>query len=723
MPTLLLEVGTEEMPANAVPGAMEQLLRGVPAALEEARLGASQVRVLATPRRLAVLAKDVPLRQPDVEREVRGPSWKAAFGPDGAPTNAAQGFARKLGIGVEHLQKLETPQGDYVVARVLEQGKPAVEALGPVLEACLKGLTFPKVMRWGSGGSRFVRPVRWILCLLDDQVVPMEFAGVPSGNSTRGHRYLAPAEFAVRHAEEYEATLRQIWVMADPDERRRSIQAQADALASEVGGRVPWDDELLLENVHLVEWPTCLLGRFEERFLALPRPVLVTAMKKHQRFFPVETPDGRLLPCFLSVRNGGTDHLDKVRAGNEAVLTARFEDAQHFYEHDRVVPLSDMAERLGRLLFQEKLGSMAHKRDRLMRLAAELASVQGLPAETMALARRAAYLCKADLTSEMVIELPSLQGIMGREYALLQGENAAVADAIAEHYKPRNAADTTAHTVLGKILAVADRMDTLVGYAGLGITPTGSADPFGLRRAAQGVVDTLTEECLYPSLPAMERMAAEAYREVNGLDLPFDELASALQSLFDQRVAASLEEMGIRYDLRDAALSAGEAGRFVVRSTILRARVLQEVSGEESFVPTVQAGARVANILGDERMGIRSPSEAARDTAPLGPASYRRGFEERLTWVREGLLREDAERTLLETARTMVEPISEAAGNWDYEAVYRLLQEMEPPVSRFFDDVLVMTEEADLRENRLALLGLVSSLYRTLADFRKVVIP
>lgn len=721
MPNLVLEIGSEEMPAVALPGAIEQLRATVPARLQEARLPAASIAVMGTPRRLVVMAHGLPERQPDLEREARGPAWKVAFDADGKPTGAAMGFARKQGVPVEALTKVETPQGDYVVARVTDVGKPAAQALGPYLLECIRALTFPKVMRWGENATRYVRPVRWILCLLDDQVVPLEFAGVTSGRVTRGHRYLG-GSLEIEHADAYLEAVRAAWVMTDPDERRGAIIEQGDRLAGSVGGKVPWDEDLLDENVHLVEWPTCLMGSFAERFLELPRPVLVTAMKKHQRFFPVEGPDGNLLPHFISVRNGGSEHLDNVRAGNEAVLKARFEDARHFFAHDREVPLDRMAEKLDRLVFQEKLGTMADKAKRLERLVRPLAEAHGLSPEEMALAVRAARLCKADLTSEMVIELPSLQGIMGREYALMQGEPPAVADAIAEHYRPRSASDSLPTTRLGKLLAVADRMDTLVGYAGLGITPTGSQDPFGLRRAATGIVQILAEEDDVPSLGAMQVQAAEGYREVLGLDFPLDPLCNALQTLFHQRLSAYLDERGVRYDLIDAALYGGMAYGTVVRSVVMRASTLQQIAEDPRFVPTVQAAARVANILGGAdpapvpgKEGIHGERERAveRAIALLDHAARQ---------VDTARFQDEAEAMLFEVASLTAPDIGRAAAAFDFRAVYEALQGVNEPVNRFFDAVLVMTDDLAVRKNRLALLGYVDALYKSLADFRKVVV-
>lgn len=722
MPELVLEIGTEEMPAVALPGALDQLRSVAEDQLATIRLPAQAIRTCGTPRRLTLLASGLPDRQPDLQVESRGPACTVAFDTDGKPTGAALGFARKQGVAVDDLAIVDTPQGRYVAARTVRPGQQAAEALGPALSECIKALSFPKIMRWGDKSVRFVRPIRWILCLLDDQVVPVESAGIGAGRMTRGHRYLSGEPFPIAHAREYTDAVRLACVMVSPDERRQVIVDQSNALASEVGGTIPWDDDLLAENVHLVEWPTCLLGDFDARYLELPRPVLVTAMKKHQRFFPVEGADGKLLAHFVSVRNGSAEHIDKVRRGNEAVLTARFADARHFFEHDRTVTPDQMALRLERLLFQDKLGTMAQKRARLMRLVGPLAESHGLsPAET-AIAERAADLCKADLTSEMVVELPSLQGIMGREYALLHGEDDAAATAIAEHYSPRNASDAPPRSKIGRLLAVADRMDTLVGCVGIGVIPSGSADPFGLRRAAFGVVQILAEEPDVPSLAAMQVQAAEGYHEVNGLDFPLDPLCNTLQALFDQRIAAYLDDRGVRYDLRDAALYGGLVYGTVVHCVVQRAMALQSLANDPGFVPTVQAAARVANILGAPdrppvpgKEGIHGGRTRAVERAVAVLENSARGvLAERFTDV--------AETALYEAACAALPDVARAAAASDFEAVYAALQRLRAPIDRFFDDVMVMTEDKNLRANRLALLTFVDSLYKALADFRKVVV-
>jgi glycyl-tRNA synthetase beta chain len=726
MPDLLFELGTEELPAGACASALDQLNSTIDSKLTEARLGPQSVRVYGTPRRLVVEATGVLSRQPDQLREAKGPAKSVAFDAEGKPTGAAIGFAKKQGVPVEQLEIVDTPQGSYVLARVMDAGKPAVEVLGEILTECAKGLFFPKMMRWGEGGLRFARPIRWILALLDGNVVPMEIGGVKSGSVSRGHRFLSPGEFTVDGPSGYSDRLRSAYVMANPEERRISIQEQANRQASEAGGTVPWDEGLLDENVWLVEWPTALLGSFDPAYLDLPRPVLVTAMKKHQRFFPVERPDGKLLPKFISIRNGGSESLNVVRDGNERVLTARFADASYFYKQDQATSLEAFTEKLNRILFQEKLGTLNEKRQRLEALTGSIAATLELIPKETALAVRAARLCKADLATQMVMELPSLQGIIGREYALANGENPVVAEAIAEHYLPRSAGDSLPTSDLGKLLAVADRMDTLVGYVGLGILPSGSSDPYGLRRAAQAVVQILAAENEMPSLLEFELSAAQVYEQVNSVDFDRDTLCNDLGGLFNARISAYLEEIGIRYDLIDSALSGGSIYSTLVSAIVKRAEALQALSSRPDFVPTVNAAGRVANILKSAEKPPSDPPMPGKEGIHGNAArSVERAvsiLETQSRQVERSRLKEPSELVLFETTLSLLSDVARKAADYDYDGLYSTLGELRPVVDKFFDDVMVMVDDPAIRRNRLALLAFVDALYKTLADFTKVIV-
>lgn len=702
MAELLLEIGTEELPAGVVESALAQLQSAVTQRLQEARIASGEVETFGTPRRLILYIRDVAPSQTDMVREVRGPAANVAFDAQGNPTPAAIGFARKQGVDVSTLEVVSTPQGEYVMAKVFERGKPTPEVASGIFPEAIRSLTFPKMMRWGSGNLRFCRPIRWILALYDGEVVPFELDGIHSGNRSRGHRFLAPEEFEVHTPAELFRQLDERYVQYDHRQRRENIREQADRLAQEVGGHILWDEALLDEVTHLVEYPTALLGRFDTNFLNLPEPILITAMKKHQRFFAVADAQGRLMPYFVAVRNGNDYALDIVRDGNERVLTARFDDAHFFYERDRQQTLDAFVTELQRIVFQEKLGSMADKAQRLVAMAGEMAPQAGVEAS---LAQRAATLCKADLATEVVMELPALQGIMGREYALQSGENAQVAQAIAEHYMPRFAGDALPETPLGRLLAVCDRVDTLVGYVGaLQIVPTGSGDPFGLRRSAQGVVQILATDANLPRLWAFVESAARAYAQQEvavteqGLNL--------LAQIFAQRIEALLEDEGIRHDVIQAVLA---EERVEPRSARSNAHLLNALPAER-LTPVALAATRVRNIL---KAGEATKLVPTATWQP--PASW-------LQQVDASLFQHDEERALYETASQHQARIAEAASRLQTEEVFSLLEAFTEPVNRFFDAVLVMAPEEALRRNRLLLLAGVDTLYRYVGDFSKLVV-
>jgi len=699
---LLLEIGTEELPASVVESALEQLQAAVTQRLQDARIAFGQVETFGTPRRLILVIHDVAESQTDVVREVRGPAANVAFDAQGNPTPAAQGFARKQGVDVKELEIVHTPQGDYVMAKVFERGKPTLEVAAGIFPEAIRSLTFPKMMRWGNGNLRFCRPIRWLLALYDGEVVPFELDGIRSGNRSRGHRFLAPEEFEVGSPAELFRQLDERYVLYDHRRRREVIREQANRLAEQAGGRILWDDALLDEVTHLVEYPTALLGRFDPTFLSLPEPVLITAMKKHQRFFAVVDAQGKLLPYFVAVRNGNDYRLDVVREGNERVLTARFNDAHFFYERDRQQPLEAFVGELRRIVFQEKLGTMADKTARLTVVARQMAEWAGVDPS---LAERAATLCKADLATEVVMELPALQGVMGREYALLSGENEAVARAIAEHYMPRFAGDALPESALGRLLAVCDRVDTLVGYVGaLQIVPTGSGDPFGLRRAAQGAVQILATVEGMPCLWTIVDASVRAYAQ-QGVTVS-EEGLRLLAQIFSQRIEALLEEEGIRYDVVQAVLAEERAEPFAARAN---ARVLNTLPMER-LTPIALAATRVRNIL------------KAGEAVKLVPTAAWQSPSEWLSQVDVSLFRYDEERALYELALQYRQQIADAAAAFQSEEVFALLERFTEPVNRFFDAVLVMAPEEAMRRNRLLLLAGIDALYRYIGDFSRLVV-
>ncbi len=681
--TFLLEIGTEELPVSDLASALEQLQALTPRLLDEARLRYKSIRVVGTPRRQAVLVRELAPRQEDVTREVQGPPARVAFDAEGNPTRAAQGFARKQGVPVETLRVVEEGGKSYVVATVTEEGRPAAQVLAELLPRLIAGLKFPKTMRWNASNVAFPRPIRWLVALLGDQVVPFEYAGVTGGRTTRGLRPLGSPSIELAHADAYLPTMAENHIVVDPAERREQIRRQAEALAASVGGRIPEDPALLDEVTNLVERPTALLGRFEEEYLALPQEVLISVMRKHQRYFPVLQPaTDRLQPFFIAVRNGDDRHLDVVREGNEDVLRARFADAKFFYEQDTSKPLEAFLPRLDTLTFQEQLGSMLDKSKRLERLVPVVGRALGLGEEELAVATRAAHLCKADLATQLVVEMTSLQGIMGREYARLSGEEEAVAEAIFEHYLPRHAGDALPETGPGLALALADRLDSLVGLFAVGLAPSGSADPYGLRRAALGLVQNLIARKAPLSLRPLLSAAAEPMPVPVG-----EEALTAVAAFIAERLRGWLREQGLRHDVVDAVLAErGDDPYTAYRA----ARQLAAWVERDDWSDLLNAYGRCIRIVRnlDERYEFQPGPDPEPATAAL--------------------------REAYETARAQITPES------DVDHFLTAIRPLVPAINRFFDDVLVMHEDPTLRAVRLGLLQDIWELSRGIVDVTRL---
>ena len=585
--SLLLEIGMEECPARFVGPALADLGRIAVEQLEAHRLAHGSIRTYGTPRRLSVLVEGVVERQEDIAEEVKGPPARVAFDESGAPTRAAQGFAANQGVSVEELVVKETEGGSYVVAVRREPGKPAHEVLPDVLTAIVMSLRFPKSMRWGDGTMRFARPIRWLVGLWGDEVVRFEIEGVVAGRLTRGHRFLADREIELGDADAYVEVLREEGrVLVDTTERKESIRRQIEALAKQVGGELLLDEALLEEVTHLVEWPTALQGSFDPAYLEVPSEILVTTMKEHQKYFPVRA--GSLLPVFIAVRNGDDTSLDVVRSGNEKVLSARLADARFFYQEDLKKPLADRVDELKTVLFQERLGTLWEKVERIRQI---IRAVGGdYSEEVRQKADRAALLCKADLVTHVVYEFPELQGVMGREYALRSGEDIEVAEAILEHYMPRHAHDELPKGEPGILVSLADKVDTIVGCFAIGLVPTGSADPYGLRRQALGIIRTQLAHRTPIRLGALVDAAAAGYGRV--IDRP-DEVIAKVLEFFAGRLRHLLIEEGIRHDLVDAVLSLGVND---LVASYERAKALQAVAGTETFDALISGYQRAANL-------------------------------------------------------------------------------------------------------------------------------
>lgn len=696
--TLLLEIGCEEMPAGFMADTLSQLAERLTQTLTDARLAHGSVRTLGTPRRLIALVDAVALHQTPEERAVRGPAKRVCFDAEGKPTQALIGFARSRGVEPEQVQFMETPQGEYAFVQEYDPGQPAVQVLSEALPAMIRAMTFPKTLRWGARQMRFGRPIRWIVALLGTERIPFEIEGIPADRYSRGHRFLAPEPFEVLSPESFLEQLERAHVIADPEVRKSIIRQEAIRLASEISATPVIDEDLLEENAFLVEKPHLLRGAFPETFLRLPAPVLISAMKKHEKFFPMVDSEGKLVPGFISVYNNGDPTI--VREGNEWVLIARFNDAHFFYEEDLKKPLEAFVPTLGRMLFQQKLGTLLDKTHRLQRLSEQLARALDWHPTQQETLLRSAYLCKADLATQMVMEFPDLQGIIGREYALTSGESEAVATAIAEHYMPRSAGDELPASAVGRALAVLDRIDTLVGYVGLGYLPKGSSDPFGLRRASSAIVEILAEEPDYPTLAELVQQAHDAYREQKAPLKPLAALQPDLRGLFFSRIEAYLEEKGIRYDLIRAVLGAGWDDS--VYGFVQRANLLQHRSHELDFTPRTLTATRPANILSAaEKKGIQSIAS--------------------LEAVDPTLFEHEVEHALYATVQKLIPQFEALYTAHQYERLYHLLAELDEPVNRLFDHVMVMTDNERLRQNRLNLLASANRLYLALADWTQIV--
>ncbi|WP_019851201.1 glycine--tRNA ligase subunit beta [Desulfitobacterium sp. PCE1] len=680
----LLEIGTEEIPAKFAPGVRNQLREQVQKYCQELRLDYQDLKVYTTPRRFAVLIQGLAEKQTDFTAEVKGPAVKAAYDAAGNPTKAAQGFARGQGVETKDLFVLELNGVPYVYARKSEIGRPTFQLLPKLCSDLITGLHFPKPMRWADLEFRFARPIRWIVALFGSEVIPFEFVGLESGKVSRGHRTLGGA-VTLNTPAEYVEKMQQAFVMADPEQRRQSVLEQIHALAEKVGGEVEKDEDLLDEVTHIIEYPTALLGEVAQNYMHLPEPVITTPMKEHQRYFPIRDKEGKLLPYFITVRNGDDYALEKVKAGNEKVLKARLEDAAFYYREDQKTPLAELVEKLDKVTYHEKLGSVRQRVDRVRALSREIAALLGMEEEKQALTERTALLAKADLVTLMVYDFPELQGIMGADYARISGEKPEICTGILEHYQPRFAGDELPKSYTGQIVSVADKLDAIVGAFGIGIQPTGSQDPYALRRQAQGVVGIILEAGW--DIP-LERLITTSYVSFvyQGIHLlPLVDLQSALQDFFQQRLRFVLQEQGVRYDTLDAVLAHGS--NHITRAA-KKVQVLAEKRETAGFVPYSQAYIRCLNL-----------SKKAQ-TQPLDTKALVDPTEIALA---AGLAqRKEAFAALIEKG--------------EYEQAYALASELIPMIEALFNAVMIMVDDEALKQARLALLSQCVTILGCLGD-------
>lgn len=688
---LLFEIGLEEVPARFVRGAMNQLKEKLVKWLDDSRIGHGEVSAYATPRRLAVLARDVEEKQADVSEEVKGPSRKIAVDEQGQWSKAALGFARSQGVEPDQLFFKELGGVEYVYVNKSSAGVATDTLLAEGLTGILTSMTFPKNMRWGSYELRFVRPIKWIVALYGSDVVPMEVTNVRSGNVTRGHRFLG-GEAVIESPDRYLETLRAQHVIADPAEREREIVRQIEALAEEKGWDIAVKEDLLEEVVFLVETPSVLFGTFDPSFLDIPQEVLITSMREHQRYFPVLDKNGRLLPYFVTVRNGDRTSIEQVAKGNEKVLRARLSDAKFFYAEDQKLAIADALSKLETIVYHEELGTLADKVRRIRAIADRLAVRLGLDEAAAAAVSRAADICKFDLVTQMVYEFPELQGIMGEDYARKAGEPEAVARAVFEHYQPRFAGDRTPSSLVGAIVAIADKIDTIVGCFSIGIVPTGSQDPYALRRQATGIVQIILAQQLDVRLDELFEMGLGAHggREAKRTA---EDIRKDLYDFFALRVKNVLSEQGVRYDVADAVMASGfdDLLLTVQRASALFAAVTGEARDE--FKTVVDAFNRVSNLAA--KADSRQPDES--------------------------LFEADAERELYRCWQDVHPGFAQALDAKDAAGALEKLALLKPQINAYFDAVMVMADDEAIRRNRLATLAAIASDISRVADFAKLV--
>ena len=679
---LLLEIGTEEIPAHVMPGILKALAANAEKALKEHRIAYRAVRTVGTPRRLALIASGLADRQADENRESRGPSVKIAFDADGNPTKAAQGFARGQGIDPKDL----VVKDDYVYAMVHAEGTATAELLKEILPALITGLSFPNTMRWGTLDFKFIRPIRWLVALYGDEVIPFELANVKSGRISRGHRFLSSGDFEIARAADYEKACEEAYIIVDPERRKKLIIQGIEKVAEENGGKAEITEDLLEEVLYLVEYPTALCGSFDKKYLELPPEAVITPMRDHQRYFPVKDAAGKLLPLFITVRNGGSEYLDVVQHGNERVLRARLDDAQFFFDEDRKKSLETHREKLKTVVFQQGLGTMYEKTERMAKLSEIIARTLGMEKDTVAAAKEAALLSKADLTTGMVQEFTELQGIMGRAYAKLDGKSDAIAAAIDEHYKPRFAGDTQPSTDTGRIVSLADKIDTIVGTFSLGKIPTGSEDPFALRRQALGLVNTIIEAKYSLSLSSLIDSVMDAYSMTD--DTERRKMQKDVCDFIRLRLKNVLED--IRYDIADAVLEEIDD----IYSVKLRAEALSSFFRDSDPKKGMNALTRVHNLA------QKTPKDTSVDSAHFTL---------------------DAEHNLYEAFEDVRGDVTTKASVHEYQGALHSLMALAPSINAFFDDVMVMDKDENIRNNRLGLLKAIDTLALSLADFSKIV--
>lgn len=684
---LLLEIGLEEIPARYVSGSIRQLSEKIEKWLVDNKIEFGAIRSFSTPRRLAVIVNDVAEKQADIHLEAKGPAKKIAIDENGNWTKAAIGFTKGQKMSVDDIYFKEINGVEYAHVKKFVEGEKTSSLL-PQLEEIVTGLTFPKNMHWADLDLKYIRPIKWIVALFGTEIIPFTVANVSTGNLTKGHRFLGK-EISIPSPGHYEELLLNQYVIADSEARKEKIVEQLKELEKKNDWLIPIDEDLLEEVNNLVEYPTALYGRFEEQFLDLPEEVLITTMREHQRYFPVKSKDGRLLPYFVTVRNGNEEYLENVAKGNEKVLRARLQDAAFFYSEDQKIEIADALKKLDAILYHEDIGTLAEKGKRVRALTNKLAEMLNFNEEERKVADRAAEICKFDLVTNMVNEFPELQGYMGEKYALQKGEDPLVALAINEHYMPRNAGDSVPSSNGGAVLAISDKLDTIVSIFSIGLIPSGSQDPYALRRQAAGIVHILLEKDWNIGIETLLQLSIDLVEEANFAKMSREELVRELVSFFKLRIKHDLQEKEIRHDIIDCLLD-GKAGS--VPSLLRKAEILQRKKDEPGFKEGIEALGRVINI-----------SRKAEKEQEIDPSLFENNEEQALY---------DA---YVKLTGQLSEEISE-------DIYFDALMSLEPVIKQYFDKTMVMAEDEKVRNNRLQLMKELSFIIERFGNVNKLLV-
>lgn len=682
---LLLEIGVEELPSRFGQTTLDQIENNLSKLLKEERINFDNIEKYATPRRLTFVIKNLADKATDLEEEVKGPAKKIAVDDDGNFTKPALGFMKSKGLDPENVYFKQLGNAEYLFGTIKQEGKHTSEVLKTIVPEAIKNVTFPKAMRWGGKNMRFARPIRWMVALLNNEILDIDLEGIKSSNITRGHRFLGEKEFEVNSVEEYFEKLDKNFVVLDQHKRKEMIREQAIEVAKSLGGEVELDEDLLEEITFLVEYPTAFYGEFDEEYVKLPKEVVTTPMKEHQRYFPV-LKDGKLLPNFIAVRNGDSNRIDLVKAGNEKVLRARLADALFFYHEDTKKPLESFVDKLQTVVFQAKLGTVYDKTLRIEKLSQVILNELNMT-ESKENTLRAAKLCKADLVTNMVFEFTELQGIMGRDYAQVSGENEEVCQGIFEHYLPRFAGDILPETNTGIALSIADKLDSIAGFFAIGIKPSGSQDPYALRRQALGILSILLDRKLSVNLNNLINAALDNY---SNLEFNKEEVASQIVEFFVERVKNLFKDLGIRYDVIDAVLNNNLDD---ISDIHTRALELNRWLQKDELVEMLTAFNRVATL-------------AEKATTDI---------------VKEDLLKEDAEIKLYNGFKEIKSNVESLLLDKKYNEALDAFATLRPLVDNLFDNVMVMDKDEAIKENRLGLLKQIYSTMLTICDLSKIV--